>query len=124
MGFTVTYLSLIVLFPLSAIFINTSGMGWEQFWQTVTDPRVVASYKISFGTALGAAFINTVFGFIVAWVLVRYTFPGRRFLDALVDLPFALPTAVAGIALRQSIHKTAGLEACWNRWESKLHSLH
>ncbi|ALS20634.1 MULTISPECIES: sulfate ABC transporter permease subunit CysT [Paenibacillus] len=99
MGFTVTYLSLIVLFPLSAIFINTSGMGWEQFWQTVTDPRVVASYKISFGTALGAAFINTVFGFIVAWVLVRYTFPGRRFLDALVDLPFALPTAVAGIAL-------------------------
>ncbi|MFK7693682.1 sulfate ABC transporter permease subunit CysT [Paenibacillus sp. HJGM_3] len=99
MGFTVLYLSLIVLLPLSAIFIKTSGMGWEKFWKTVTDPRVVAAYKVSFGTALGAGLINTVFGFIVAWVLVRYTFPGRKFIDALVDLPFALPTAVAGIAL-------------------------
>lgn len=99
MGFTVMYLSIIVLIPLSAIFINTSGMGWEQFWQTVSDPRVIASYKVSFGTALGAAVMNSIFGFIVAWVLVRYTFPGKRLLDALVDLPFALPTAVAGIAL-------------------------
>lgn len=99
MGFTVLYLSLIVLFPLSAIFIKTSGLTWIQFWQTISDARVVASYKISFGTAFGAAVINTIFGFIVAWVLVRYSFPGKRFVDALVDLPFALPTAVAGIAL-------------------------
>ncbi|WP_028548290.1 sulfate ABC transporter permease subunit CysT [Paenibacillus sp. UNC451MF] len=99
MGFTVLYLSLIVLFPLSAIFIKTSGLTWVQFWHVVTDPRVIASYKISFGTAIGAALVNTIFGFIVAWVLVRYSFPGKRFIDALVDLPFALPTAVAGIAL-------------------------
>lgn len=99
MGFTVMYLSLIVLFPLSAIFIKTSGLTWAQFWHTISDARVVASYKISFGTAFGAALVNAVFGFILAWVLVRYTFPGKRFVDALVDLPFALPTAVAGIAL-------------------------
>ncbi|SFL81795.1 sulfate transport system permease protein [Paenibacillus sp. 1_12] len=99
MGFTVLYLSLIVLFPLSAIFIKTSGLTWIQFWQTISDARVIASYKISFGASFGAAIINTIFGFIVAWVLVRYSFPGKRFVDALVDLPFALPTAVAGIAL-------------------------
>ncbi|MCZ8522748.1 MULTISPECIES: sulfate ABC transporter permease subunit CysT [Paenibacillus] len=99
MGFTVMYLSLIVLFPLSAIFIKTSGMGWDKFWATIMDPRVIAAYKISFGTAFGAALINSVFGFIVAWVLVRYSFPGKKLVDALVDLPFALPTAVAGIAL-------------------------
>ncbi|SDC52471.1 sulfate transport system permease protein [Paenibacillus sp. UNCCL117] len=99
MGFTVLYLSLIVLFPLSAIFIKTSGMGWADFWATVTDERVVASLKLSFGTAFAAAFVNAVFGFIVAWVLVRYSFAGKRVVDALVDLPFALPTAVAGIAL-------------------------
>ncbi|NHN30627.1 sulfate ABC transporter permease subunit CysT [Paenibacillus agricola] len=99
MGFTVLYLSLIVLFPLSAIFIKTSGLTLLQFWETISDPRVVASYKISFGASFGAAIINVIFGFIVAWVLVRYSFPGKRFVDALVDLPFALPTAVAGIAL-------------------------
>ncbi|AEI41619.1 sulfate ABC transporter permease subunit CysT [Paenibacillus mucilaginosus] len=99
MGYTVMYLSLIVLFPLSAIFIKTSGMGWDKFWETILDPRVIAAYKISFGTAFGAALINSIFGFIVAWVLVRYQFPGRKLVDALVDLPFALPTAVAGIAL-------------------------
>ncbi|MEK8128461.1 sulfate ABC transporter permease subunit CysT [Paenibacillus filicis] len=99
MGFTVLYLSLIVLFPLSAIFIKTSGMGWTDFWTTVSDDRVIASLKISFGTAFAAALVNAVFGFIVAWVLVRYTFPGKKIIDALVDLPFALPTAVAGIAL-------------------------
>src|SRR5690606_28807949 len=92
MGFTIMYLSLIVLVHLSAIFIKTSGMGWEKLWLTVTDPRVVASYKVSFGTALGAGVINSIFGFIVAWVLVRYTFPGKKLVDALVDLPFALPT--------------------------------
>lgn len=99
MGFTVTYLSLIVLFPLSAILIKTSGMGWEKFWKTVLDTRVVHSLQVTFGTALGAALVNAVFGFIVAWVLVRYSFPGKKFVDALIDLPFALPTAVAGIAL-------------------------
>lgn len=99
LGFTVVYLGLIVLIPLAAIFVKTSTMSWEQFWHTVTDDRVIASYKLSFGASLIGAAINAVFGFIVAWVLVRYEFPGKRFIDALVDLPFALPTAVAGIAL-------------------------
>ncbi|QGQ98024.1 sulfate ABC transporter permease subunit CysT [Paenibacillus psychroresistens] len=101
MGFAITYLSLIVLIPLSAVLFKTMGMTWGDFWATVTDDRVVASYKLSFGTSLAGALINAVFGFIVAWVLVRYTFPGKRIIDALVDLPFALPTAVAGIALTQ-----------------------
>lgn len=99
LGFTLFYLSLLVLIPLSALVIKTSGLTWVQFWTTVTDERVVASYKLSFGAALIAAVINVVFGVIVAWVLVRYRFPGRAIVDALVDLPFALPTAVAGIAL-------------------------
>ncbi|MBO9605941.1 MAG: sulfate ABC transporter permease subunit CysT [Paenibacillaceae bacterium] len=99
LGFTVLYLGLIVLIPLAAIFVKTSSLSWEQFWHTVTDDRVIASYKLSFGASLIGAVINAVFGFIVAWVLVRYEFPGKRFIDALVDLPFALPTAVAGIAL-------------------------
>jgi sulfate/thiosulfate transport system permease protein len=101
MGFAIMYLSLIVLIPLSAILFKTMGMTWGDFWATVTDSRVVASYKLSIGASLAGALINTVFGFIVAWVLVRYTFPGKRIIDALVDLPFALPTAVAGIALTQ-----------------------
>ncbi len=99
MGWTVTCLSLIVLIPLSAVFLKTASMGWDAFWQTVTAPRVVASYRLSFGAALLAAAINTVFGLLLAWSLVRYTFPGKRIVDALIDLPFALPTAVAGIAL-------------------------
>ena len=99
LGFTIAYLSLIVLIPLSAAFIKTSSLSWPAFWSIVTAPRVVASYKLTFGASLGAALINTVFGLLVAWVLVRYRFPGRRLADALVDLPFALPTAVAGIAL-------------------------
>ncbi|WP_426190202.1 sulfate ABC transporter permease subunit CysT [Massilia sp. DWR3-1-1] len=98
-GFTVFYLSLIVLIPLSAVFFKTFTMSWEAFWNAVTSDRVVASYKLSFGASLIAAGINVVFGGIVAWVLVRYKFPGKRFVDALVDLPFALPTAVAGITL-------------------------
>lgn len=101
MGFAITYLSLIVLIPLSAVLFKTMGMTWGDFWATVTDDRVVASYKLSIGASLAGALINCVFGFIVAWVLVRYTFPGKRIIDALVDLPFALPTAVAGIALTQ-----------------------
>jgi sulfate/thiosulfate transport system permease protein len=99
MGFTLLYLSLIVLLPLSAAFIKTTALTWAQFWDTVTEPRVVASYRLSFGASLAAACVNAVFGLLVAWVLVRYRFPGKRVVDALVDLPFALPTAVAGIAL-------------------------
>jgi sulfate transport system permease protein len=99
LGFTVLYLSLIVLVPLSALAFKTLTMSWEAFWQAVSSPRVVAAYRLSFGASLVAALVNAVFGTVLAWVLVRYRFPGKRLLDALVDLPFALPTAVAGIAL-------------------------
>ncbi len=99
LGYTLMYLCLIVLIPLSAVFIRTFSLTWEQFWGIISTPRVVASYQLTFGASLIAASINAVFGLIVAWVLVRYEFPGKRVLDALVDLPFALPTAVAGIAL-------------------------
>ena len=99
LGFTVFYLSIIVLIPLAGVFIKTSGLSWEQFWHTVTNARVVASYRISFVTAFAAAIVNLIFGLIIAWVLVRYRFPGKKLVDSLVDLPFALPTAVAGIAL-------------------------
>jgi sulfate transport system permease protein len=99
LGFTLFYLALIVLIPLSAVFLNTFSMTWAEFWATVTSERVMASYRLSFGASLIAAALNVVFGGIVAWVLVRYKFPGKRFIDALVDLPFALPTAVAGITL-------------------------
>lgn len=99
LGFTIFYLALIVLIPLSAVFLKTFTMTWEAFWTAVSSERVVASYKLSFGASLIAAALNVVFGGIVAWVLVRYRFPGKRFIDALVDLPFALPTAVAGITL-------------------------
>ena len=99
MGFTVLYLSLIVLLPLSAVVFKSATVSWAQFWATVSSPRVLASYRLSFGASFVGALINMVFGVLLAWVLVRYEFPGRRFADALVDLPFALPTAVAGIAL-------------------------
>ncbi|MFN3296306.1 sulfate ABC transporter permease subunit CysT [Caldimonas sp.] len=99
LGFTLLYLSLVVLIPLSAAFLKTFTLTWSAFWEAVSSPRVVASYRLTFGASLAAALVNAVFGFIVAWVLVRYPFPGKRVVDALVDLPFALPTAVAGIAL-------------------------
>jgi len=99
MGFTLLYLSLIVLIPLSATFLKTAAMSWSQFWSTVTEPRALASYRLSFGASLIGAAINMVFGMLAAWVLVRYSFPGKRVVDAMVDLPFALPTAVAGITL-------------------------
>jgi len=99
MGFTLTYLGLIVLLPLAALAVKAAGLGWTGFWDAVLTPRVLAAFQISFGLSLLAAAVNAVFGFIVAWVLVRYRFPGDRLVDALVDLPFALPTAVAGIAL-------------------------
>ncbi|NJD08336.1 MAG: sulfate ABC transporter permease subunit CysT, partial [Methylococcaceae bacterium] len=107
LGFTLLYLSLIVLIPLSATFLKSATLGWDAFWHTITAPRVVASYKLTFSAALIGAAINAVFGLLVAWVLVRYEFFGKRMVDALVDLPFALPTAVAGIALA-TIYSTKG----------------
>ena len=99
LGFALLYLSLIVLIPLSAAFLKTFTMSWPAFWEAVSSPRVVASYRLSFGASFAAALLNAFFGLVVAWVLVRYEFPFKRLIDALVDLPFALPTAVAGIAL-------------------------
>jgi sulfate/thiosulfate transport system permease protein len=99
LGYTMVYLSLLVLIPLSAVFIRSFGSGWSHFWEVVSSPRVLASLRLSFGASLIAALTNVIFGLIVAWVLVRYTFPFKRLIDAMVDLPFALPTAVAGIAL-------------------------
>jgi sulfate transport system permease protein len=99
LGYTIFYLCLIVLIPLSALVFKTFTMSWDQFWAAVSSPRVLASYKLTFGASFLAALVNVVFGLLVAWVLVRYTFPGKRIVDALVDLPFALPTAVAGISL-------------------------
>lgn len=99
LGYTLFYLSIIVLIPLSAVFIKTASLGLAQFWDVVTTPRVLASYRLSFGASLLAAAINAVFGLALAWALVRYSFPGKKLVDALIDLPFALPTAVAGIAL-------------------------
>jgi sulfate transport system permease protein len=99
LGFALFYLSVIVLIPLSGLFVKSSSLSWEQFWNVVTNPRAIASYQLTFGASLVGALINGVFGSIIAWVLVRYHFPGRSIIDALVDLPFALPTAVAGITL-------------------------
>ena len=99
LGFALLYLSLIVLFPLSMLFLKTTLLSWSEFVKAVLSPRTLAAYRLSFGASFAGAVINAVFGLLVAWVLVRYRFPGRRLIDALVDLPFALPTAVAGIAL-------------------------
>ncbi|PMR73674.1 sulfate ABC transporter permease subunit CysT [Billgrantia endophytica] len=107
MGFTLLYLGLVFLIPVGAFLLYTTTMSWEQFWNAVTHRQVVASYKLSFGASLIGATINLVFGALVAWVLVRYRFPGKRIVDALVDLPFALPTAVAGIAL-VTLYATTG----------------
>jgi len=120
LGFTVAYLSLIVLIPLSAAFFKTATMGWGAFWESVTAPRVLASYRLSFGMSILAALLNGVFGAVVAWVLVRYSFPGKRVIDAMVDLPFALPTAVAGIALT-SIYAENGWVGQWfKEWGVKI----
>ena len=99
LGFTLAYLSFIVLIPLSAVFIKSLGIGWEGFWEILSSERIQKSLQLSFSTAIIAALINVVFGLLLAWCLVRYSFPGKRIVDAFVDLPFALPTAVAGIAL-------------------------
>jgi sulfate transport system permease protein len=112
LGFALVYTSLIVLIPLAALILRSAGLGWSGFFAIATDPRVVAALKISFGLSFAAAAINAVFGMIVAWVLVRYDFPGRRLLDAFIDLPFALPTAVAGIALT-AIYAPNGWVGAW-----------
>jgi sulfate transport system permease protein len=124
LGFTLTYLSLIVLIPLAAAFVKTAGMTWDDFVSAVASPRVLASYRISFGISFLAALVNAVFGFVLAWVLVRYTFPGRRIVDALVDLPFALPTAVAGIAL-SAVYARNGWVGQWLDpvWSAFIHKL-
>lgn len=123
-GLTVTYLSLLVLIPLAGIFLRTAGIGWDDFWAATTSRQVVASYRVSFGISLAAAAANAIFGSLVAWAIVRYRFPGRRLFDGMVDLPFALPTAVAGIALTAIYAKTGwlgrlfyplGLETAYSR---------
>lgn len=106
MGYTLVYLCLIVLIPLSAMFLKASQLTVAQFWKTISSPQIVASYKLTFGASLLAAILNAFFGLIVAWTLVRYHFPGKRLVDAIVDLPFALPTAVSGIALTSIYSKT------------------
>lgn len=112
LGYTILYLSLIVLIPLSAAFIKTAELSFNEFWEVVSAPRVVASYKLTFGASLIGALINAVFGLLTAWVLVRYKFPGKKILDALVDLPFALPTAVAGITLA-TLYSAHGWIGAW-----------
>ena len=123
LGFTLFYLCLIVLVPLLTLPLRTATLGWGAIWQTISDPRVVASYRLSVGAALAAAAVNAVFGLIVAWVLARYRFPGRRIVDAFIDLPFALPTAVAGITLTTPTRRTGGWEPRWrntvSRWRSR-----
>lgn len=108
LGLTLVYLTLLVLIPLGALVLQTTEMTWAQFWQTVTTPRAIATYRLTVGAAALAASINAAFGLIVAWILVRYSFPGKRVVDGLVDLPFAMPTAVAGIALT-AIYASNGL---------------
>ena len=112
LGFTLTYVCLLVLIPLSAAFLKTFTLSWQQFVDATTSPRVLASYRLTFGASFAAALVNAVFGLIVAWVLVRYRFPAKRIVDALVDLPFALPTAVAGIALT-SLYAANGWIGQW-----------
>jgi sulfate transport system permease protein len=109
LGFSLFYLSLVVLIPLAALGLKAASFGWASLWTATTSPRALASFRLSFGTAAAGALVNAVFGLIVAWVLVRYRFPGRRLVDALVDLPFALPTAVAGIALTSLYAETGWL---------------
>jgi sulfate/thiosulfate transport system permease protein len=112
MGFSLLYISLLLVIPLSLLALRAAHMSWAEFWKTFTDPRTLAAYRLSVGGALIAGAVNAVFGLIVAWVLVRYRFPGRRLLDTLVDLPFALPTAVAGIALT-AVYAPTGILGKW-----------
>jgi sulfate transport system permease protein len=120
LGFTLFYLALIVLVPLTAVFLKSSGHGFEAFWAAATSPRVMASYKLSFGASLIAAFINLFFGLILAWCIVRYEFPGKKLVDALIDLPFALPTAVAGIALTALYAPNGWVGSLFAKWDIKI----
>jgi sulfate/thiosulfate transport system permease protein len=120
LGYAVFYLSIIVLLPLSTLFLKTATIEWSEFWTVVTSERVLASYRLSFGAAFLASLINVVFGLLVAWVLVRYDFPGRKIVDALIDLPFALPTAVAGIALTTLFTETGWLGKYLVAWGVKV----
>jgi len=112
MGFTLFYLSSVVLIPLLAAFLKSTELSGQEFWRAATSPRVLASYRLSFGASLAAALVNGVFGCLAAWVLVRYSFPGRKLVDAVVDLPFALPTAVAGISLTAIYAETGWIGRC------------
>lgn len=112
LGFTTAYIGLVLVIPLSMLFVKTFSMGWADFWNAVASERVIASYRLSFGASFGGALINSFFGLLLAWVLVRYTFPGQKIIDALIDLPFAMPTAVAGIALT-SIYSSNGWIGAW-----------
>jgi sulfate/thiosulfate transport system permease protein len=125
MGCTLSYLSLLVLIPLAALFLKSASISWDDFWAAVTDPEAIDAYKLSFGASLAAATINAFFGLIVAWTLVRYSFVGKKFIDAVVDLPFAMPTAVSGIALAQLYSRDGwvgrwlapyGIEIAYSRW--------
>jgi sulfate/thiosulfate transport system permease protein len=116
LGYTLTYLSLVVLIPLGALFLRTTELTWTQFWKIATSDRAVASYQVTFGSAFAAAVINAVMGTLLAWVIVRYRFPGRRILDGLIDFPFALPTAVAGLTLANLFATTGWL----GRWLDEL----
>lgn len=120
MGFTLIYLGAVVLIPLSLLFFKSSTLGWEHFWSAVTSARVLASLKLSFGASAISALINAVFGLLVAWVLVRYDFPGKKLVDALVDLPFALPTAVAGIALTTLYAPNGWIGRMFEQWGIKI----
>jgi sulfate transport system permease protein len=120
LGYSVFYLSLMVLLPLSALLLKTSTIEWKEFIEVVTSDRVLASYRLSFGAAFAASLINSFFGLLVAWVLVRYKFPGRTLIDALIDLPFALPTAVAGIALTTLFVETGWLGQYLAPWGIKV----
>ncbi len=120
LGFTLIYLSLIVLIPLSAVFIMAAGMGWDAYIAATTAPRVVASYKLTFGASLLAAAVNVVFGLVLAWTLVRYTFPGKKLIDALIDLPFALPTAVAGISLAAIYAQNGWIGQFFAPWDIRI----
>lgn len=112
MGYSILYLSLIVLIPLSALLLNSTGLTWEKFWSIATDPRVLASYRVSFLTAAVAGLVDSVLGLLLAWVLVRYDFPGKKIFDAMIDLPFALPTAVAGVSLT-ALYSSKGWLGSW-----------
>ncbi|HVP13215.1 MAG TPA: sulfate ABC transporter permease subunit CysT [Phycisphaerae bacterium] len=120
LGFAMAYLGLIVLIPLAGLFVKTATMSWAGFWATTTEPRVLAAFRLSFGAALIAALVNVFFGLIVAWVLVRYRFPGRRLVDALIDLPFALPTAVAGISLTTLYAENGWIGQYLSAWGIKV----